>query len=44
MSPRLVPESPTFATVSERQVWERLRDHLGPDTVLMAGVGLGQLR
>ena len=37
---RLVPEEPTFVTASEREVWERLRDGLGPDDVLMSGVRL----
>lgn len=31
-----IPESPTFTTPSEREVWERLRDQLGPDDVLVA--------
>ena len=35
---RLVPEEPNFATQSEREVWQRLRDQLGDDDVLMAGV------
>ena len=38
--PRLIPEEPTFVTASERDVWERLRDGLGPDDVLMANVRL----
>jgi hypothetical protein len=38
VSPRLVPEAPAFATSSEREVWERLRDQLGPDCVLLSGV------
>mgnify|MGYP000754750862 CR=1 FL=1 len=37
---RCVPETPTFVTGSEQQVWERLRDGLGPDCVLMANVRL----
>lgn len=37
---RLIPESPTFATTSERAVWERLRDSLGPDDVLIANLRL----
>ena len=37
---RLIPEQPTFATPSEREVWERLRDGLGPDDVLMANLRL----
>jgi hypothetical protein len=38
--PRLIPESPTFPTDSERQVWERLRDSLGDDDVLVANLRL----
>ncbi|PUA82455.1 nuclease-related domain-containing DEAD/DEAH box helicase [Nocardioides currus] len=38
--PRLIPESPTFQTASERQVWELLRDQLGPDDVLLANLRL----
>ncbi len=37
---RLIPEQPTFATTSEREVWERLRDGLGPDDVLLANLRL----
>ena len=37
---RLVPEDPHFSTHSEREVWERLRDQLGEDDVLLAGVRL----
>lgn len=37
---RCIPETPTFVTGSEQQVWERLRDGLGPDCVLMANVRL----
>lgn len=37
---RLFPESPEFATVSEQQVWERLRDGLGPDDLLFANLRL----
>ena len=37
---RLVPEQPTFSTASEREVWERLRDGLGPDDVLLANLRL----
>ncbi len=37
---KTVPEDPTFTTGSERQVWERLRDGLGPNCVLMANVRL----
>jgi len=36
----LVPQEPSFQTTSEREVWDRLRDHLGPDDVLMANVRL----
>ncbi|GAB3038682.1 nuclease [Nocardioides flavus (ex Wang et al. 2016)] len=38
--PRLIPESPTFATTSEQAVWERLRDGLGDDDVLIANLRL----
>ena len=38
--PRLIPESPTFTTASEREVWERLRDSLGADDVLLANLRL----
>ncbi|KRF37846.1 nuclease-related domain-containing DEAD/DEAH box helicase [Nocardioides sp. Soil805] len=38
--PRLIPESPTFQTTSEELVWERLRDSLGPDDVLLANLRL----
>lgn len=38
--PRLIPESPTFQTPSEREVWEHLRDALGPDDVLLANLRL----
>ncbi|MCF6376435.1 NERD domain-containing protein [Nocardioides KLBMP 9356] len=38
--PRLIPESPTFTTPSEREVWERLRDTLGDDDVLVANLRL----
>lgn len=34
----LIPEHPTFANSAERQVWERLRDQLGDDDVLLANV------
>ncbi|WP_181312551.1 nuclease-related domain-containing DEAD/DEAH box helicase [Nocardioides campestrisoli] len=37
---RLIPESPTFQTASEQLVWERLRDALGPDDVLLANLRL----
>lgn len=33
---RLLPENPRFATSSEQEVWQRLRDHLGDDDVLIA--------
>nr|WP_179519433.1 NERD domain-containing protein [Nocardioides perillae] len=35
-----MPEQPTFTTDSEREVWERLRDGLGDDDVLIAGLRL----
>src|SRR5687768_14584917 len=38
--PQLVPPDPKFTTDSEREVWERLRDGLGPDDVLLANVRL----
>lgn len=38
--PVLVPEDPLFTTESEREVWERLRDCLGDDDVLVANVRL----
>jgi hypothetical protein len=38
--PRLIPESPTFQTTSEELVWQRLRDMLGPDDVLLANLRL----
>jgi hypothetical protein len=38
--PRLIPESPTFTTTSEQAVWERLRDSLGDDDVLIANLRL----
>jgi hypothetical protein len=38
--PRLIPESPTFTTTSEQVVWERLRDSLGDDDVLIANLRL----
>ncbi|WP_374457339.1 NERD domain-containing protein [Nocardioides sp.] len=37
---RLIPESPTFTTPSEQVVWERLRDSLGDDDVLVANLRL----
>ncbi|GAB2755509.1 ATP-binding domain-containing protein [Nocardioides salsibiostraticola] len=40
MPARCVPEEPTFATSSEREVWERLRDSLPSDCVLMANLRL----
>lgn len=38
--PRLIPEKPTFTTESEQAVWERLRDGLGDDDVLIANLRL----
>ncbi len=38
--PRLIPEDPAFTTESERKVWERLRDTLGDDDVLLANLRL----
>ena len=35
--PILLPEEPVFATDSERQVWQLLRDQLGDDDVLISG-------
>jgi hypothetical protein len=40
MGPRLIPENPQFETATEREVWEALRDELGPDDVLMANLRL----
>lgn len=37
---RLIPEEPRFTTTSEREVWERLRDGLGADDVLVANLRL----
>lgn len=37
---RLIPESPTFETDSERVVWEVLRDSLGVHDVLLANLRL----
>ena len=37
---RLVPDEPAFTTASEREVWERLRDGLGPEDVLIANLRL----
>src|SRR6478672_11909874 len=38
--PRLIPEHPTFTTESEQAVWERLRDGLGDDDVLITNLRL----
>lgn len=38
--PRLVPEEPTFTTESEREVWQRLRDGLDDEDVLIANLRL----
>ena len=35
-----IPETPTFTTPSEHEVWGRLRDQLGPDDVLLANLHL----
>ena len=35
--PVLLPEEPVFATDSERQVWQLLREQLGDDDVLISG-------
>lgn len=40
MTARCIPEQPTFVTASERQVWERLREGLPGDCVLLANVRL----
>ncbi len=37
---RLIPEEPRFTTTSEREVWERLRDGLAADDVLIANFRL----
>lgn len=37
---RLFPEFPNFATASEQQVWELLRDGLGPKALLFANLRL----
>src|SRR5512141_3139808 len=37
---RLIPEEPAFTTASERQVWERLRDGLASNCILMTNVRL----
>ena len=36
--PLCIPESPDFTTGSERLVWERLRDGLGPGDLLVANL------
>ena len=36
--PVCIPESPDFTTGSERLVWERLRDSLGPGDLLVANL------
>jgi len=38
--PRLIPESPVFVNDAERVVWQRLRDGLGPDDVVLANLRL----
>jgi hypothetical protein len=40
MSPRLLPESPTFESSAEEAVWAALRDQLPDDAVLLANVAL----
>jgi len=35
-----VPDQPAFVTVSEREVWQRLRKQLGADCVLLANYRL----
>ena len=37
---RCIPEAPLFVNDAERVVWERLRDGLGPDDVLLANLRL----
>ena len=37
---RLIPEAPTFTTSSEQEVWQRLKEGLGPDDVLLANLRL----
>jgi len=37
---QLIPGQPQFANTSEQEVWERLRDGLGPDDVLLANLRL----
>lgn len=34
------PEQPRFTTTSEKEAWERLRDQLGDDDVLIANLRL----
>ncbi len=38
--PRCIPEEPTFANTSEREVWQRLKASLGDDDVLLANLRL----
>ena len=40
MSPRLLPETPSFESVAEETVWTALRDQLPDDAVLVANLGL----
>ncbi|GAB3811806.1 ATP-binding domain-containing protein [Tessaracoccus terricola] len=40
MSPRLIPEDPSFATDSERVVWEKLRATLRDEDVLISNLRL----
>lgn len=40
MSPRLLPEAPSFEAVAEEAVWTALRDQLPDDAVLVANLGL----
>lgn len=37
---RLIPEAPAFTTSSEQEVWQRLKEGLGPDDVLLANLRL----
>ncbi|WP_028645063.1 nuclease-related domain-containing protein [Nocardioides sp. URHA0020] len=37
---RLIPEAPTFTTSSEQEVWQRLKEGLGADDVLLANLRL----
>ncbi len=37
---RLLPDTPRFATTSEKEVWDKLRDQLGDDDVLIANLRL----